>query len=97
MTFADDGQPIAGQWEYTGAGVVDFWIVKAGTEYAVHDFRTAAMQNIGLWSLHDFAGGGSAASHFTAYRAAVQVPEPTSVLLLLMGFAGAGLCARRRL
>jgi len=29
MTFADDFQPIAGQWNYTGPGFVDVFIVKS--------------------------------------------------------------------
>ncbi len=94
MTFSDDGHPIAGQWQYTGAGLVDYWIVKAGNEYAVHEYtdaNTNNMRNIGIWDLHDFnsTGGMQAASHFTGYRAAAQeAPEPASVILLLLGIAG---------
>ncbi len=86
-----DSEPISGDWTYTGAGLVDLFIVKAGNDYAVYqytDSNTMNMRNMGIWDTS--ALGNKGMSHVTAYTSAVPIPAAlwlfASGLLGLLGF-----------
>ena len=89
-------EPTSGQWGYTGPEVVDYFVVKAGNNYALYrytDANTTSMRNIGLWDTTELENKGM--SHVTAYSA---VPIPAAVWLLGSGLIGlVGISRRHRL
>lgn len=89
-------EPISGQWEFSGAGLVDILVVKAGNEYAAFlytDANTSNMRNIGLWDTSQLGGIGM--SHITAYQIAV-IPLPAALPLLGSALATFGIAGWRR-
>ena len=90
----DDDEPIAGDWDFSGPGVVDLIVVKAGPNWAAYlynDVITNNMPNLGLWDTTDLSDKGL--SHVTAYSI---IPEPTTALLVGLGLAVLGRGARTR-
>lgn len=93
LVLNDDGEPISGQWEYAGPGLVDYLVIKAGNLFAVYhytDANTSNMRNIGLWDTSDLNNKGM--SHITAYQAVVPVPGA----IWLLGTGLLALVRRRR-
>ena len=96
IMFNGDSEPISGQWEFTGAGLVDILVVKAGNDYAVFmytDANTSNMRNIGLWDTSQLDNKGM--SHITAYQLAV-IPLPAALPLLGSALATFGIVGWRR-
>jgi hypothetical protein len=92
--FNDDLEPIGGQWAYSGPGIVDILVVKAGSQYAAYlytDANTNNQRNIGLWDTS--ALGNKGTSHISVYRFVV-IPEPGS--LAVLGLGGVAMLMRRR-
>jgi len=91
-------QPTSGQWGYTGPESVDYFVVKAGNNYALYhytDANTLNMRNIGHWDTTELENKGM--SHVTAYSVST-VPIPTAVWLLGSGLIGlVGISRRHRL
>jgi len=89
-------EPISGQWNFSGPGLVDIIVVKAGNDYAAFlfsDANTANMRNIGLWDTAQLGGIGM--SHITAYQISA-VPLPAALPLLGSAFAALGMVGWRR-
>ena len=102
IVFDDEGEPLSGRWDYLGDGLVDLLVVKADGHYAAYrytDDNTDNMRNMGLWDVADIAVEANKV-HGMSYVAAYQVhhlPEPSSVILLVIGLASiAGLAAAGR-
>ncbi|MHA1600696.1 MAG: hypothetical protein ACTSW2_07700 [Alphaproteobacteria bacterium] len=98
IIFNDDDppEPISGQWDFSGAGLVDIIVVKAGQDYAVFlfsDTNTSNMRNTGLWSTLELGGIGM--SHITAYQLSA-VPLPAALPLLGSALATFGFVGWRR-
>lgn len=95
LVLDDDDEPVAGEWSYSGQGLVDYLVIKAGPAYAVYqytDANTDNMRNMGLW---DTSGvGNKGLSHITAYQAVI--PVPAAGWLFLSGLAGLGLMRRSK-
>ncbi len=86
ISASDEGEPISGEWSYTGPELIDYLIVKAGNMYAVYqytDLNTMNMRNIGTWDISGLDGKGM--SHISAYSA---VPIPAAVWLFGCGLVG---------
>jgi hypothetical protein len=91
----DDDEPIAGEWTYAGPELVDYLVVKAGSDYAIYSYigvYAPDMLNMGLWNTDDLDNKGM--SHLTAYK--LNVPEPAGLALALSAVAGLGVVFRRR-
>lgn len=92
LVFDEDDEPVSGDWSYSGEGLVDYLVVKAGNAFAVYrytDANTDNMRNMGIWDTTDLAGKGM--SHVAAYQAVIPVP---GALWLFAG--GLVFLARRR-
>lgn len=92
----DPTEPVVGTWDYL-AGVVDFMVVKASTQFAVYAYDSAIA---GGWSSLDIiktfgntAEPFFAMSHLTAVSA---VPLPAAAPLFLSALALIGFVASRR-
>ena len=97
LVLNDDGEPNSGQWSYTGPGVVDYLVIKAGPMYAVYlytDVNTSNMRNMGLWDNTDVDGKGL--SHITAYTNNTVIPLPAAFWLMGSSLLGLGLARRRK-
>ncbi|MGB5323797.1 MAG: VPLPA-CTERM sorting domain-containing protein [Pseudomonadales bacterium] len=91
LVLNDDDEPISGDWAYAGPETVAYIVVKAGNQYALYDFTSAAMTNVGLWDTSDL--GDKGLSHLTAYSSNV-IPVPAAAWLFGSGLIG--LAAARR-
>ncbi len=94
LVFNDDNEAVSGGWSYSGPGVVDYIVVKAGNMFAVYhytDANTGGMPNMGIWDTGDLDNKG--VSHISAY---MVVPIPAAGWLLVSALAGFGLLGRRR-
>ena len=93
-------EPIAGQWAFSGPGLVDIIVVKAGNQYAAFrytDANTDFMRNVGLWNTVELDEGIGliGMSHITAYQISA-VPLPAALPLLGSAFAALGMVGWRR-
>ncbi len=89
-------EPISGQWDFSGPGLVDILVVKAGNAYAAFlysDANTSNMRNTGLWNTALL--GNKGLSHITAYQVSA-VPLPAALPLLGSAFAALGIVRWRR-
>lgn len=85
----DDNEPTSGNWDFTGAGVIDYFVVKTGFNYAVYHFTDKS--NSGSWNTALLDNKGM--SHVSAYSA---VPIPATAWLLGSGLIGLIGIGRRR-
>ncbi len=90
--FDDEGEPLSGRWDYLGDELVDLLVVKADGHYAAYlysDENTDNMRNMGLWDVADITAVADKVygmSYVAAYQ--VHMPEPSSVILLMIGLVG---------
>jgi len=101
----------SGTWSLNGLtkGVIDFYAVKAGHNWAMYAVNPADGYN-GSWSTYDLwsiggpgtgghpknGGGNLDISHFEAYAVRTSIPEPATLALLGFGLIGVGWTARKR-
>ena len=100
LIYNDEGEPLSGEWSYSGPEIANIIVLKADGHYAVYAYTDAItnnMPNIGLFDVSDItdvAGQGYALSHITAYHTEV-VPIPAAVWLFASGLIGLGVVRRK--
>lgn len=84
FTLNDDDEIIAGEWAYTGPGIITHIVIKSGPNYSVFEYMDGL--NMGLFDTSTLDNKGL--SHITAYAAAAPIPLPAAAWLFLSAFVG---------
>ena len=90
----EDDEYVSGEWSYSGPETVNYFVVKAGNEYALYEYNDSIpgyMENMGLWNTSDL--GDKGVSHVSAYQV---TPEPSTGILIAAGLAALAASRRQR-
>ncbi len=90
----EDDEYVSGEWSYSGPETVNYFVVKAGNEYALYEYNDSIpgyMENMGLWNTSDL--GDKGVSHISAYQV---TPEPSTGILIAAGLAALAAARRQR-
>lgn len=83
-------------WKYTGPETLAYATLKAGPEFAIFYLGGATMGTLTTVDVLENGGGQTPEISHVVFWKEVQVPEPTTMVLLAAGLAGLGFASRRR-